>query len=132
MDILSFYTNICCQNLIRANLRVRQNSVPRSTFSFPNFVGSIYLFALHSVFSIFDSFYLPFAIVYFVGRIYSACLSNEACSCVSVRDYLTPEILIIAASCCLQIPTLTLVIQLLEHRRSFAKVRKPRYETKNY
>lgn len=95
-----------------------------SFFFLPKFLGSIYMFILHSVFSIFDSFYLPFAIVYFVGRIYSGCLSNEACSYVSVRDYLTPEILIIAASCCLQIPTLTLIIQLLEYWRSFTKVRK--------
>ncbi|KAK7595383.1 hypothetical protein V9T40_013208 [Parthenolecanium corni] len=86
-------------------------------------IRSIYMFVLHSIFSIFDSFYLPFAIVYFVGRVYLSCLSNEACSYVSVRDYLTPEILIIAASCCLQIPTLTLIIQLLEYWRSFAKAK---------
>lgn len=76
------------------------------------------MFILHTIFSMFDSFYLPFAIIYFVGRIYLGCLSNEACSYVTIKDYFSAEILIIATSCCLQISIFLLLLQLQEYWRT--------------
>ncbi|XP_065201451.1 uncharacterized protein LOC135832246 isoform X2 [Planococcus citri] len=77
-------------------------------------VGPAYMFTVHTIFSLLDTFYLPFAIIYFVGRVFLLCLANEACVYLTITDYFTPEIIIILASCLLQIPLFVVLLRMLE------------------
>jgi ATP-binding cassette subfamily A (ABC1) protein 5 len=74
--------------------------------------------ALHVVFSLFNTMYLPYAVVYFVDRVYLMCRVNLACTNLTFADYLTDEIIVMLVSSLLQIPILMYVLLVLDIKKS--------------
>jgi ATP-binding cassette subfamily A (ABC1) protein 5 len=74
--------------------------------------------ALHVVFSLINTTYLPYAIVYFVDRVYLMCRVNSACTNLTFADYLTDEIIVMLVSSLLQIPILLYVLLVLDIKKS--------------
>lgn len=74
--------------------------------------------ALHVVFSLLNTMYLPYAVVYFVDRVYLMCRVNLACTNLTFADYLTDEIIVMLVSSLLQIPILMYILLILDIKKS--------------
>jgi ATP-binding cassette subfamily A (ABC1) protein 5 len=74
--------------------------------------------ALHVVFSLLNTMYLPYAVVYFVDRVYLMCRVNLTCTNLTFADYLTDEIIVMLVSSLLQIPILFFVLLILDIKKS--------------
>lgn len=79
-------------------------------------------FALHVVFSLLNSMYVPYAAVYYVDRVHLMCSINAACHYLSMSDYLTTEILLLAVGVVLQCPIWFFVLLLLDNSKSGGNV----------
>ncbi|XP_023723147.1 ATP-binding cassette sub-family A member 5 isoform X3 [Cryptotermes secundus] len=81
-------------------------------------IGGRAALALHVVFSLLNTMYLPYAVVYFVDRVYLMCRVNLACTNLTFADYLTDEIIVMLVSSLLQIPILMYVLLVLDIKKS--------------
>lgn len=90
------------------------------TFKFVEVRAAI---ALHCVFSLLNPMYIPYAAIYFVDRVYVACRLAGACSELSLANYMTPEVLVMALGTVLHIPLWALALRVCDARKSGGKIR---------
>lgn len=84
--------------------------------------GGTAAFALHVVFSLLNTMYVPYAAVYYVDRVYLMCSINAACHHLNMSDYLTTEIILMAFGVLLHIPLWFFVLLLLDIKKSGGNV----------
>ncbi|XP_071448970.1 cholesterol transporter ABCA5-like [Hetaerina americana] len=80
------------------------------------------VFGLHVFLSLVDPMYIPYAIVYFVNRVYVSCEVNAACAALSFSDYATDEILVILVSTIFHAPVCLLLLVVLDVRKGGGRV----------
>ncbi|GAB1868912.1 ABC transporter domain-containing protein [Camponotus japonicus] len=85
-------------------------------------VGGTAAFALHVVFSLLNTMYVPYAAVYYVDRVYLMCSINAACHHLTMSDYLTTEIMLMAFGVLLHIPLWFFVLLLLDIKKNGGNV----------
>ncbi|XP_014610023.1 PREDICTED: ABC transporter A family member 1-like isoform X1 [Polistes canadensis] len=85
-------------------------------------VGGTAAFALHVVFSLLNTMYVPFAAVYYVDRVHLMCSINAACHHLTMSDYLTTEIILMAVGVLLHCPLWFFVLLLLDIKKSGGNV----------
>lgn len=78
--------------------------------------------ALHYVFSILNPMYIPYALVYFVDRIYIGCSLTSACASLSFINYMTEEIIVMIISVVLHIPVWSLCLRIVDIKKNGGKV----------
>lgn len=78
--------------------------------------------ALHYVFSIVNPMYIPYALVYFVDRIYIACNLSSACANLSFINYMTEEIIVMIVSVILHIPVWSLCLRIVDIKKNGGKI----------
>ncbi|XP_035731949.1 ABC transporter A family member 1-like isoform X2 [Vespa mandarinia] len=81
-------------------------------------VGGTAAFALHVVFSLLNTMYVPYAAVYYVDRVHLMCSINAACHHLTMSDYLTTEIILMAVGVLLHCPLWFFVLLLLDIKKS--------------
>ncbi|KAK9876012.1 hypothetical protein WA026_011128 [Henosepilachna vigintioctopunctata] len=85
-------------------------------------IGRRAAFVLHIVFSLVNTMYMPFAIIYYVQRVYIICKHNYACGELSITDYLTDEIVIMLVGILISMPFWFFVLVVLDIKKSGGKV----------
>lgn len=80
------------------------------------------MIGLHTFFSLVNTLYLPYAVIYFVDRVYIMCSMNPACNYLVFSDYLTDEIIIMIFSALLHIPFWFLMLRVVDVKKSGGKV----------
>lgn len=78
---------------------------------------------IHYVLSILNPMYIPYALIYFVDRIYIACSISSACANLSIINYMTEEIVVILVSSVLHIPVWWIGLQIADIKKSGGRVR---------
>lgn len=79
--------------------------------------------ALHYVLSILNPMYIPYALIYFVDRIYIACSISNACSHLTIANYMTEEIIVMLASSLLHVPIWSVCLRIADIKKNGGKVR---------
>ncbi|CAD6242712.1 GSCOCT00009542001.2-RA-CDS [Cotesia congregata] len=85
-------------------------------------VGGTAAFALHVVFSLLNATYLPYASVYYLDRVHLMCSINAACHHLTMFDYLTTEIIVMAVGALLHIPVWFFVLMVLDIKKTGGKM----------
>ncbi|KAK0172353.1 hypothetical protein PV328_005684 [Microctonus aethiopoides] len=85
-------------------------------------LGGTAAFALHVVFSLLNTMYLPYAAVYYVDRVHLMCSINTACHHLTMSDYLTPEIITMALGVLLHCPLWFFVLLILDIKKTGGNV----------
>ncbi|KAL7012162.1 hypothetical protein ACKWTF_014662 [Chironomus riparius] len=78
---------------------------------------------LHYFLSILNPMYIPYALIYFVDRIYIACSISNACSNLTIANYMTEEIIVILASSLLHIPIWSVCLMIADIKKNGGKIR---------
>lgn len=78
---------------------------------------------IHYVLSILNPMYIPYALIYFVDRIYIACSISSACANLSIINYMTEEIVVVLLSSVLHIPIWWIGLQIADIKKSGGRVR---------
>lgn len=73
---------------------------------------------MHYVFTLINPMYIPYAAVYFVDRVYVACTLNNACDELTLANYMTQEVIVMAFSVLLHIPIWSVCLRLAEIKKS--------------
>lgn len=79
--------------------------------------------ALHYVFSLLNPMYIPYAAIYFVDRVYVSCRLSSACAELSLSNYMTEEVIVMALGAILHIPIWALILRIVDIRKSGGKVK---------
>nr|XP_049698966.1 cholesterol transporter ABCA5 [Helicoverpa armigera] len=66
--------------------------------------GSDIAFYLHLVFSFLDVMYIPYAIIYYVDRVYVTCNLRGLCTTPALSSYFTAEVWVLVAAMLLHVP----------------------------
>lgn len=88
----------------------------------PLATGGTAAFALHVVFSLLNTMYVPYAAVYYVDRVHLMCSINAACHHLTMSDYLTTEIILMAFGVLLHCPMWFFMLLLLDIKKSGGNV----------
>lgn len=67
--------------------------------------------------------YVPYAALYYVDRVHLICSRNLTCHHLSIFDYLTPEIIIMAVSVIIHCPIWFFLLMLLDTKKSGGNVK---------
>lgn len=67
--------------------------------------------------------YIPYAAIYFVDRVYVACRLSGACAELTMANYLTHEVLIMALGTLVHIPIWALVLCICDAQKSGVRVK---------
>ena len=67
--------------------------------------------------------YIPYAICYYVDRIYIACNLNSACASLSFVNYLTEEIIVIIVSVIIHIPIWAVCLRIVDIKKNGGKIK---------
>jgi ATP-binding cassette subfamily A (ABC1) protein 5 len=86
-------------------------------------LGGRTAFALHTVFSVLNTAYAPYAIVYYVTRVYIACSVNSACTTPTFNDYLTDELIVLFVTIILHIPIWFFALLIVDIKKSGGRAR---------
>lgn len=86
-------------------------------------IGGKAAYVLHVVFSLLNTMYIPYAIVYYVQRVYLMCQVNSACTNLTLGDYLTDEIIVMIVGIVFHIPFWFFVLIVLDIKKNGGKVR---------
>lgn len=78
--------------------------------------------ALHYVFSLLNPMYIPYALVYFVDRIYIACNLSSACADLSFVNYMNEEIIVMIVSVIIHIPIWCVCLRIVDIKKNGGKV----------
>lgn len=79
--------------------------------------------ALHYTFSMLNPMYIPYAAIYFVDRVYVACRLSAACADLTLANYMTHEVLVMALGTVLHVPIWALVLCLCDAQKSGVRMR---------
>ncbi|EEB12939.1 predicted protein [Pediculus humanus corporis] len=85
-------------------------------------IGGRAVIGLHTFFSLVNTLYVPYAVIYFVDRVYIMCSMNPACNYLVFSDYLTDEIIIMIFSSLLHIPFWFLMLRIVDVKKSGGKI----------
>lgn len=66
--------------------------------------------------------YMPYAAVYYVERVHLMCSINAACHHLTMSDYFTTEIIVMALGVVLHIPLWFFILLLLDIKKSGGKI----------
>jgi ATP-binding cassette, subfamily A (ABC1), member 5 len=78
---------------------------------------------LHYFFSLVNPMYVPYAICYYVDRVYIACNLNSACANLSFVNYLTEEIIVMIVSVIIHIPIWSLCLRIVDIKKNGGKIK---------
>lgn len=102
-------------------LKIKFNIFPKliikSGLSFVT-LGGTAAFALHVVFCLLNTMYVPYAVVYYVDRVHLMCSINAACHYLTMSDYLTKEIILMAFGVLLHCPLWFFMLLLIDIKKS--------------
>lgn len=73
---------------------------------------------MHYVFSILNPMYIPYAAVYFVDRVYISCSLLNACSEITIGDYMTEPVIVLIVASILHIPFWMLCLRVIDVKKS--------------
>lgn len=79
--------------------------------------------ALHYIFSLINPMYIPYALIYFVDRIYINCRLSSTCAELSISNYLTEEIIVMAFGVLLHIPIWILFLKVVDVKKNGGRTR---------
>lgn len=85
-------------------------------------IGGKAAFVLHVFFSILNTMYIPYAIIYYVQRVYIMCKVNYACTTLSLTDYMTDEIIVMVVGILVNIPFWFFVLKIIDIKKSGGRV----------
>lgn len=87
-------------------------------------IGGKAAFILHILFSLLNTMYIPYAIVYYVQRVYLMCKVNSVCSSSlpTFDRYMTDEIIVMLVGSLLHIPFWFFVLMMADIKKSGGKV----------
>lgn len=74
------------------------------------------------IFSLLNTLYVPYAAVYYVERVHLMCSINAACHHLTMSDYLTTEIILMACGVLLHCPLWFCVLLLLDIKKTGGNV----------
>lgn len=80
-------------------------------------------FVLHVIFSLLNTMYIPYAIVYYVQRVYIMCKVNIACTELTLGDYVTQEIIVMVIGIFIHIPFWFFMLLVIDIKKSGGRVR---------
>ncbi|KAJ8921257.1 hypothetical protein NQ315_013729 [Exocentrus adspersus] len=86
-------------------------------------IGGKAAFILHILFSLLNTMYIPYAIVYYVQRVYIMCSVNVACTELTLADYVTDEIIVMVVGILVHIPFWFFMLLIIDIKKSGGKVR---------
>ncbi|ODM93723.1 ATP-binding cassette sub-family A member 5 [Orchesella cincta] len=72
--------------------------------------GSKHVLISHSIFSALNVFYIPFGVFYWINKKYILCSILDNCDELGFKDYLSPEIVIMAVCLIVQIPIFVVLV----------------------
>ncbi|KAI2474243.1 ATP binding cassette (ABC) protein subfamily A member [Diabrotica virgifera virgifera] len=78
---------------------------------------------LHIVCSLLNTMYLPYAIIYFVQRVDLACKSNFGCTELTLKNYMTIEIVVMFVGLILHIPFWFFILLIVDIKKNGGKAR---------
>lgn len=78
---------------------------------------------LHYLFSLINPMYIPYAAVYFVDRVYVTCRLNSTCGILTINNYLTEEICLMAIGSILHIPLWIFLLKIIEILKNGEKLK---------
>lgn len=62
--------------------------------------------------------YIPYAAIYFVDRVYVACRLSSACAELTLANYMTEEVCVMAIGAVLHIPIWAVILRIIDERHS--------------
>nr|XP_022912468.1 ATP-binding cassette sub-family A member 3-like [Onthophagus taurus] len=74
--------------------------------------------ALHTVFSLLNTMYIPYAIFYYVQRTYMICGVPDICNTLTISNYMTTEIYVILIGIIVQIPIYSIILVVIDVLKS--------------
>lgn len=78
---------------------------------------------MHVIFSLINTMYVPYAIVYFVDRVHLMCRLNSACNELTFGDYMSDEnLVIIVIGTLLHIPIMSCILLIADVKKSGGKL----------
>ncbi|KAJ8972472.1 hypothetical protein NQ317_016605 [Molorchus minor] len=86
-------------------------------------IGGKAAFILHIIFSLLNTMYIPYAIVYYVQRVYIMCKVNYACTELTLADYATDEIVVMFIGIVIHIPFWFMMLLAIDIKKSGGRVR---------
>lgn len=88
------------------------------------FAGGKLAFALHVLFSLLNTMYIPYAIVYYIQRVYLMCQVNSACSSsnLTLANYMTAEIIVMLVGMLAHIPFWFFILKIADVKKSGGKI----------
>ncbi|CAG2054714.1 unnamed protein product [Timema podura] len=81
-------------------------------------IGGRAVFTLHVLFSLLNTMYIPYAIIYYVDRVHLMCRVNSACTNLTIVDYLTDEIIVMLFAILIHIPIWFFILLVLDVKKS--------------
>lgn len=66
--------------------------------------------------------YIPYALVYYVQRVYIMCKVNYACTTLTLTDYMTDEIIVMLVGILLHIPFWFFMLLIIDIKKSGGRV----------
>lgn len=78
---------------------------------------------LHTLFSLVNTMYMPFAIIYYVQRVFVKCKHHYACEELTVSDYFTDEIIVMLIGIFVSMPFWFFVLIVLDVKKNGGRVR---------
>nr|CAH7743826.1 unnamed protein product [Callosobruchus chinensis] len=86
-------------------------------------IGGKAAFGLHVFFSMGNTMYLSYAIVYYVQRVYIMCNNSYACAEPTLIDYMTTEIVVMFLGIILHIPFWFFLLRVVDIKKNGGRVR---------
>uniref|UniRef100_A0AAR5Q584 ABC transporter domain-containing protein n=1 Tax=Dendroctonus ponderosae TaxID=77166 RepID=A0AAR5Q584_DENPD len=86
-------------------------------------VGKTFALVLHCVFSLTNTMYIPYSIVYYIQRVYLLCNVNLACDRLTLASYCTPEIGVLLAGMIINIPLWFVLLRIVDIKKSGGRAR---------
>lgn len=81
-------------------------------------IGGKAAYIMHIIFSLLNTMYIPYAIVYYVQRVYLMCEVNSACTTLTLTDYMTDEIVVMLVGIIVHIPFWFVVLMVVDIKKS--------------
>lgn len=110
--------------ILKIKTKVEDESIKFGlTFISSLILGGKAAFVLHVIFSLLNTMYIPYAIVYYVQRVYIMCKVNIACTELTLGDYVTPEIIVMVIGIIIHIPFWFFMLLVIDIKKSGGRVR---------
>ncbi|XP_044260177.1 cholesterol transporter ABCA5-like [Tribolium madens] len=85
-------------------------------------IGGKAAFVLHILFSLLNAMYIPYAIIYYIQRVYIMCKLNSTCNTLTLTDYMTSEIIVMLVGILVNIPFWFFVLMVIDIKKSGGRV----------